>query len=75
MLGAGSSTRFGLATKKQWLRTKDDPLWLKATKNISSNYNFKEITQINYNSFCIENFLELTDNLFSTILVLWHCII
>ena len=43
MLGAGSSTRFGLATKKQWLRTKDDPLWLKATKNISSNYNFKEI--------------------------------
>jgi len=43
MLGAGSSTRFGLATKKQWLRTGDDPLWLKATKNISSNYNFKEI--------------------------------
>ena len=43
MLGAGSSTRFGLATKKQWLRSGDDPLWLKATKNISSNYNFKEI--------------------------------
>ncbi|MCR8678700.1 MULTISPECIES: bifunctional 2-C-methyl-D-erythritol 4-phosphate cytidylyltransferase/2-C-methyl-D-erythritol 2,4-cyclodiphosphate synthase [Campylobacter] len=43
MLGAGSSTRFGLATKKQWLRTGDTPLWLKATKNISSNYNFKEI--------------------------------
>ena len=43
MLGAGSSTRFGLPVKKQWLRTGDIPLWLKATRNISSNYNFKEI--------------------------------
>ena len=43
MLGAGSSTRFGLPVKKQWLRSGDTPLWLKATRNISSNYNFKEI--------------------------------
>lgn len=43
MLGAGISSRFGLPCKKQWLRVADDPLWLYATKNISSCYNFKEI--------------------------------
>ncbi|WP_419250198.1 bifunctional 2-C-methyl-D-erythritol 4-phosphate cytidylyltransferase/2-C-methyl-D-erythritol 2,4-cyclodiphosphate synthase [Campylobacter fetus] len=43
MLGAGNSTRFGLQSKKQWLRTGDDPLWLYATKNISSNYLFKDV--------------------------------
>ena len=43
MLGAGISSRFGLPCKKQWIRIGDDPLWLYATKNISSCYNFKEI--------------------------------
>ncbi|MFW5624943.1 MAG: bifunctional 2-C-methyl-D-erythritol 4-phosphate cytidylyltransferase/2-C-methyl-D-erythritol 2,4-cyclodiphosphate synthase, partial [Campylobacter hyointestinalis] len=35
MLGAGNSTRFGLQSKKQWLRIGNDPLWLYAAKNIS----------------------------------------
>lgn len=43
MLGAGDSTRFGLPTKKQWLRIGSDPLWLVATKNLSEFYTFKNI--------------------------------
>lgn len=43
MLGAGNSSRFGLQSKKQWLRVGNDPLWLYATKNISSSYQFKDI--------------------------------
>ncbi|AQW86178.1 bifunctional 2-C-methyl-D-erythritol 4-phosphate cytidylyltransferase / 2-C-methyl-D-erythritol 2,4-cyclodiphosphate synthase protein [Campylobacter pinnipediorum subsp. caledonicus] len=43
MLGAGDSTRFQMPVKKQWLRVGDDPLWLFATKNLSSFYTFKEI--------------------------------
>lgn len=43
MLGAGSSTRVGLKTKKQWLRIGDEPLWLFASKNLASFYKFKEI--------------------------------
>ncbi|WP_229204366.1 bifunctional 2-C-methyl-D-erythritol 4-phosphate cytidylyltransferase/2-C-methyl-D-erythritol 2,4-cyclodiphosphate synthase [Campylobacter anatolicus] len=43
MLGAGSSSRFELPVKKQWLRIGDDPLWLRATKNLSEFYTFKDI--------------------------------
>lgn len=43
MLCAGSSSRFGLKTKKQWLRTNHTPLWLFVTKKISSYYNFAKI--------------------------------
>ena len=43
MLGAGNSTRFEMPVKKQWLRIGDEPLWLFATKNLSSHYPFKEI--------------------------------
>lgn len=43
MLGAGSATRMQMPVKKQWLRIADDPLWLYATKNLSSFYTFKEI--------------------------------
>lgn len=43
MLGAGNSSRLKMPVKKQWLRIKDDPLWLFATKNLSSFYPFKEI--------------------------------
>ena len=43
MLGAGSSSRFEMPVKKQWLRVGSDPLWLFATKNLSSHYAFKEI--------------------------------
>ncbi|TKX28524.1 bifunctional 2-C-methyl-D-erythritol 4-phosphate cytidylyltransferase/2-C-methyl-D-erythritol 2,4-cyclodiphosphate synthase [Campylobacter sp. MIT 12-5580] len=43
MLAAGDSTRFNLPTKKQFLRIKSDPLWLYATKKLSSFYTFKHI--------------------------------
>lgn len=49
MLGAGESSRFGLPCKKQWLRVNDDPLWLYATKNIASSYNFKKIIVVSTN--------------------------
>lgn len=43
MLGAGNSTRFNLSAKKQWLRTKNEPLWLYVTKKISSMYDFDKV--------------------------------
>lgn len=43
MLGAGSSSRFKLTAKKQWLRTSHTPLWLYATRNVTKNNEFKKI--------------------------------
>lgn len=43
MLGAGSSSRFKSAVKKQWLRINHTPLWLYATRNIASQIKFKKI--------------------------------
>ena len=43
MLGAGQSSRFGLAAKKQWLRLGDEPLWLYASRNLSKILPFKDI--------------------------------
>ena len=43
LLAAGSSSRFGLGTKKQWLRTGDIPLWLFVAKRFESSHRFKEI--------------------------------
>lgn len=43
MLAAGNSTRFNTGVKKQFLRLGCDPLWLYATKNLSSFYNFDKI--------------------------------
>jgi len=43
MLGAGSSSRFRMSIKKQWLRTGHTPLWLFATNNIRKNIDFKQI--------------------------------
>lgn len=43
LLGAGSSTRFGLPTKKQWLRIKNTPLWLHVANKLSSYYKFDKI--------------------------------
>lgn len=40
---AGTSSRFGSATKKQWLRIGNEPLWLYVTKRLQSLYNFKKI--------------------------------
>lgn len=43
MLGAGSSSRFALPVKKQWIRLNDTPLWLYATQNLYNLYPFKDV--------------------------------
>ncbi|PLY10904.1 MAG: bifunctional 2-C-methyl-D-erythritol 4-phosphate cytidylyltransferase/2-C-methyl-D-erythritol 2,4-cyclodiphosphate synthase [Arcobacter sp.] len=43
VLCAGSSSRFGLSSKKQWLRVGNIPLWLFVTKKIASYYNFDKV--------------------------------
>lgn len=43
MLCAGSSSRFGLKPKKQWLRIEHTPLWLFVTKKLSSYTPFAKI--------------------------------
>ena len=43
MLGAGNSTRFGLSTKKQWLRIGHFPLWAIATNRIASMHPFAQV--------------------------------
>jgi len=53
MLGAGTSSRFKMSAKKQWLRTGHTPLWLYATQNITKNYTFKKIIVV-----CSEDEIE-----------------
>lgn len=43
MLGAGSSTRFGLNVKKQWLRIGNAPLWVLVTDRLASMHPFAQI--------------------------------
>lgn len=43
MLGAGSSSRFKMNSKKQWLRFGHTPLWLYATNNILKNIEFNKV--------------------------------
>lgn len=43
MLGAGDSTRFKMPCKKQFLRLKNEPLWLFASRNLSEFYPFKKV--------------------------------
>ncbi len=43
MLGAGTSSRFKMSAKKQWLRTGHTPLWLYATQNIIKHSTFKKV--------------------------------
>ncbi len=43
VLCAGNSTRFGLRTKKQWLRTNNSPIWLFVTNRLEKVYHFKNI--------------------------------
>ncbi len=43
LLGAGSSTRFGLPVKKQWLRVGSEPLWLYVAKKLASFHKFDKI--------------------------------
>lgn len=43
LLSAGSSSRFGMGSKKQWLRVDDEPLWLFVAKQFERICDFKEI--------------------------------
>ena len=43
MLGAGTSSRFKMSAKKQWLRTGHTPLWLYATQKIIQNSTFNKV--------------------------------
>lgn len=64
MLCAGSSSRFGHSTKKQWLRIKHTPLWLFVTQKLSSYYAFDKIVIVGSNeaelrymkNFCNDEF-------------------
>lgn len=43
VLCAGNSSRFTLSAKKQWLRTKNSPLWLFVANKLKGTYNFDKI--------------------------------
>ncbi len=43
LLAAGSSTRFGMAAKKQWLYQADRPLWLDVANNFKKKFHFDNI--------------------------------
>jgi len=43
LLAAGSSLRFGLDVKKQWLRVGDNPLWLFVAKELESMVDFQKV--------------------------------
>jgi len=43
VLSAGDSSRFGVKTKKQWLRVGDVPLWHYVTTELASCYDFADV--------------------------------
>lgn len=43
VLCAGTSSRFGLKTKKQWLRVKNEPLWFYVTKKLQDYSQFDKV--------------------------------
>lgn len=43
VLCAGTSSRFDLQTKKQWLRVGNEPLWVFVTKKLCSYYSFDKV--------------------------------
>jgi len=43
LLGAGNSSRFGMRAKKQWLRVKDEPLWLFLANRLKNKLNINNI--------------------------------
>ncbi len=43
ILCAGTSSRFALSAKKQWLRVGDDPMWLYVSKKLISYYDFDKV--------------------------------
>ncbi|AXH13784.1 bifunctional 2-C-methyl-D-erythritol 4-phosphate cytidylyltransferase/2-C-methyl-D-erythritol 2,4-cyclodiphosphate synthase [Malaciobacter mytili LMG 24559] len=43
ILCAGTSSRFALSSKKQWLRVGNEPMWLHVSKKLTSYYNFDKV--------------------------------
>jgi len=43
LLAAGSSSRFGMPVKKQWLYQESKPLWLTVADNFQNSFDFKKI--------------------------------
>ena len=43
VLCAGTSSRFGLKTKKQWLRIESEPLWIYVTKKLQEYTDFEKV--------------------------------
>jgi 2-C-methyl-D-erythritol 4-phosphate cytidylyltransferase/2-C-methyl-D-erythritol 2,4-cyclodiphosphate synthase len=43
LLGAGSSSRFEITAKKQWLYSGDSPLWLHVAEHFENSADFKQI--------------------------------
>ena len=43
VLCAGTSSRFGLKTKKQWLRIDSEPLWLYVTEKLQKHSTFDKV--------------------------------
>ncbi len=43
ILCAGTSSRFALSSKKQWLRVGNEPIWLHVSKKLTSYYNFDKV--------------------------------
>ena len=62
VLCAGESSRFKLPIKKQWLRIKDEPLWLNVTKRLSSYVNFNQIIVVSHKDEL--NYMKNFDNMF-----------
>ncbi len=62
LLGAGNSTRFNQKFKKQWMRIKDDPLWLFVAKRFSFFADFADIVIVaNKNEIdYMKNFADFT---------------
>ena len=48
VLCAGNSSRFELKAKKQWLRIKNEPLWLNVTNRVASYADFSKIIVVGH---------------------------
>lgn len=46
LLGAGSSSRFDLSVKKQWIWSADKPLWLQVLDDFAKIYHFEKIIMV-----------------------------
>lgn len=50
LLSAGSSSRFGASSKKQWIRVGEKPLWLFVAESFSSRFDFEKIIVVGSSS-------------------------